>query len=100
MLIKLTLGVAIVAAAALLTPVSAAPPGAQTLATAPQQAQGGVVEQVHWRHRHRHRHWHHRHGHHHHWHHRHWHYGYRHCRRVWHWTPYRGWHWHRRCHWH
>jgi hypothetical protein len=82
MLTKLTLGAAIVATAALLTPVSAAPPLSQSLAATPQQAREGAVEQASWRHRR----WHHRH--------------HRHCRRVWHWTPYRGWHWHTTCHWH
>ena len=91
MLTRLTLGAAIVATVALLTPASATPPA--SLAPASGQIQDGAVEQVHWRHRHRHR----------------WHYRpYRHCRRVchghMHWSPYRGWHCHGhydyRCHWH
>jgi len=91
MLKKLTLGAALVAAAAFLTPASAAPPVTQA-GVAVDGATDGLVQQVHWRHRHyrRHyggyyyyprydyypryygyghrRHWHHRHHHHrHHW---------------------------------
>lgn len=53
MLKKLTLGAALVAAAAFLTPASAAPPLAQTV-VATEAAGEGLVQQVHWRHRHRH----------------------------------------------
>jgi hypothetical protein len=56
MLKKLTLGAALVAAAAFLTPASAAPPMAQTV-VAVEGAAEGLVQQVHWRHRHRHRHY-------------------------------------------
>ena len=58
MLKKLTLGAALVAAAAFLTPASAAPPVTQA-GVAAEGAADGLVQQVHWRHRHRH--WHHRH---------------------------------------
>jgi hypothetical protein len=59
MLKKLTLGAALVAAAAFLTPASAAPPVTQT-GVAAEGAADGLVQQVHWRHRHwrhRHHHW-------------------------------------------
>jgi len=76
MFTRLTLGAAAIAAVAYFAPVSAAPPVPQTTSA----ADSGLVQQVHRRHRHRH--WH----------------RWRHCHRVWHWTPYRGWHWHRHCH--
>jgi opacity protein-like surface antigen len=53
MLKKLTLGAALVAAAAFITPASAAPPVAQ-ISVAAESAGDGLVQQVHWRHRHRH----------------------------------------------
>ena len=59
MLNKLTLGAALVAAAAFLTPASAAPPVTQA-GVAAEGAADGLVQQVHWRHRHwrhRHHHW-------------------------------------------
>jgi len=62
MLKKLTLGAALVAAAAFLTPASAAPPMPQA-GVAAEGAAEGLVQQVHWRHRH----WHHRHHRHHRW---------------------------------
>jgi hypothetical protein len=91
MLKKLTLGAALVAAAAFLTPASAAPPVTQAGAAVDGVSEG-LVQQVHWRHRHRWRHygyypryryypyygyygyypyWRHRHHHHRHWRHRH-----------------------------
>jgi hypothetical protein len=56
MIKTLTLGAALVAAAAIFTPASAAPPVPQTNA-ATQGAADGLVEQVHWRHRHRRHYW-------------------------------------------
>lgn len=61
MLKKLTLSAALVAAAAFLTPASAAPPMTQT-GVAAEGAGDSLVQQVHRRHRHR---WHHHR--HHHW---------------------------------
>jgi hypothetical protein len=55
MLKKLTLGAALLAAAAFLTPASAAPPLAQA-GVATEATGEGLVQQVHWRHRHRHHH--------------------------------------------
>jgi len=63
MLKRLTLGAALVAAAAFLTPASAAPPVTQA-GVAVDGATEGLVQQVHWRHRHRwhrHHHWRHHH---------------------------------------
>jgi len=82
MLMKLTLGAAAVAAAAFLTPLSAAPFTPQT-----SVAEEALVQQVHWRRRH----------------------GWRHCRRVCHGHLHYSYrhghwhchgHWHYRCHWH
>ncbi len=55
MIKELTLGAALVAAAALFTPATAAPPVPQTGAATPAATEG-QVQQVHWRHRHRWRH--------------------------------------------
>ena len=51
MLNKLTLSAALVAAAAFLTPASAAPTGLQ-IGAAVDGAPSGLVQQVHWRHHH------------------------------------------------
>lgn len=91
MSMKVTIGAAFIAAAAFLTPASAAPVAGPGAVAAQKQAQEGLVQQAHWRHRHRwhrHRHYwgwypryryyypdywwyrrHHRHHHHHHHHH-------------------------------
>lgn len=88
MFAKMTLAAAVVAVAAFLTPASAAPLAPQsTISEA--ATNGGLVTQVHYRHRHHHH--------------------YRHCRRVchghMHWSNWHGHyvchgHWHRSCHWH
>src|SRR5262245_9189109 len=70
MIAKATLAAGFIAAAAFLTPASAAPlvPQSQAPVTASNE---GLVQQVHYRH---HRHWRHRHWHHRHWRHRHFYY--------------------------